>query len=128
VELTSVLLSIKPKYVKAILDGQKQYEFRKVIFKNPNINKIFIYSTYPVKKVVGTFNIREIIEGHPIELWNNFKLFSGLNENEFFSYFNGNSHGYAIKIDNPREFESPMDLTDIHSDLIPPQSFCYLRG
>ena len=34
-----VLLSIKPKYVDAILKGEKKYEFRKIIFKNKNIKK-----------------------------------------------------------------------------------------
>jgi type I restriction enzyme S subunit len=36
-----VLLSIKPKYVDAILKGEKKYEFRKIIFKI-KILKMFI--------------------------------------------------------------------------------------
>jgi hypothetical protein len=52
-----VLLSIKPKYVKSIIEGDKRYEFRKTIFKNREINRIYIYSSSPVKKIVGTFEI-----------------------------------------------------------------------
>ena len=33
-----VLLSIKPKYVKSIIEGEKRYEFRKAIFKNRDID------------------------------------------------------------------------------------------
>ena len=43
-----VLLSIKPRYVKSILEGGKRYEFRKTIFKNRKIDRICIYSSSPV--------------------------------------------------------------------------------
>lgn len=31
-----VLLSIKPEFAERIFNGSKKYEFRKVIFKNPD--------------------------------------------------------------------------------------------
>ena len=60
-----VLLSIKPKYVKSIIEGEKRYEFRKTIFKNREINRIYIYSSSPVKKIVASFVIGTILEDHP---------------------------------------------------------------
>ena len=57
----TVLLSIKPDYVEKILDGSKKYEFRKIIF-NDNIQRIMIYSSSPVKKIVGFFRRGQIIE------------------------------------------------------------------
>ena len=50
--LTDVLLSIKPKYVREILDGTKQYEFRKQIFRDRSRETVFIYSSSPEKKIV----------------------------------------------------------------------------
>lgn len=50
--MSSMLLSIKPIYAKAILEGKKEYEFRKRRCK-PGVNKIVFYSTSPESKVVG---------------------------------------------------------------------------
>jgi predicted transcriptional regulator len=38
-----VLLSVKPKFVEKIISGTKRYEFRKIIFKENEINRIYIY-------------------------------------------------------------------------------------
>ena len=56
-----VILSIKPKHVEKILSGEKQYEFRKQIFKNPEVENIFIYASSPVKKIVAVFRPAKII-------------------------------------------------------------------
>ena len=66
-----VLLSIKPRYVKSIIEGEKWYEFRKTIFKNRGINRIYTDSSSPVKKIVGTFEVGEILEDNPGHLWHN---------------------------------------------------------
>ncbi len=44
-----VLLSVKPKYANEIIAGRKKYEVRKSIFKRENIEKMYIYSSSPVK-------------------------------------------------------------------------------
>ena len=122
-----VLLSIKPKHVDKILCGSKKYEFRKIIFKNENIREIVIYSSSPTKKIVGTCAIGSVIEDRPLILWEMFKEFSGLREEEFFSYFNGREKGYAIEIEEIRKFESPVDPWEFNADFIPPQSFQYIN-
>jgi predicted transcriptional regulator len=38
----NVLLSIKPRYVEAILKGDKRYEFRKNIFRNKDVENLGI--------------------------------------------------------------------------------------
>ena len=73
-----VLLSIKPKYVKSILEGEKRYQFRKTIFKNREINRIYIYSSSPVKKIVASFEVGSIFENHPVDLWDNVKDYAGI--------------------------------------------------
>ncbi len=60
----NVLLSIKPKYVNEIINGNKRYEFRKVIFRNRNVTTVYIYSSSPEKQIVGSFEIGDIIEDH----------------------------------------------------------------
>lgn len=50
--MCKILLSINPNHVENIFNGTKKYEFRKVECKKP-VDKIIIYSTSPIKKVVG---------------------------------------------------------------------------
>ncbi|MBA2853834.1 putative transcriptional regulator [Methanococcus maripaludis] len=62
----TILLSIKPKYVEELLKSSK-----KSIFKKYDKNElVFIYSSYQVKRIVGTFSVRDIIENCPKILWN----------------------------------------------------------
>jgi type I restriction enzyme, S subunit len=123
-----VLLSIKPKYVKSIIEGDKRYEFRKTIFKNREINRIFIYSSSPVKKIVGTFEIGGILEDHPVNLWDTVKEFAGIDNRNFFAYFEGKSRAFAIEIQNLQEFIDPIDPYETMPGFVPPQSFCYIDG
>ena len=102
----NVLLSIKPRYVEAILKGDKRYEFRKNIFRHKDVEYVYIYATAPVKKLVGFFKIGDIIEDHPVCLWDQLGDVSGLNEREFFSYFADNDRGFAIEIQSVVEFST----------------------
>ena len=122
----NALLSIKPTYVEAIVKGEKRYDFRKSIFGSKNIEKVYIYSTAPIKKVVGFFTIGEIIADHPERLWGQFKEYSGLSETEFFSYFRGNEKGFAIEIENVEVFITPIDPKELRPSFVPPQFFCYV--
>ena len=123
-----VLLSIKPKYVKSIIEVDKRYEFRKTIFKNREINRIYIYSSSPVKKIVGTFEIGGILEDHPNELWDTVKEFAGIDTRDFFAYFEGKSRAFAIAIQNFQEFNNPIDPYETMPGFVPPQSYCYMDG
>jgi type I restriction enzyme S subunit len=122
-----VLLSIKPKYVKSIIEGEKRYEFRKSIFKNREVNRIYIYSSSPVKKIVATFEVGEILEDHPVDLWDNVKEYAGINVRDFFSYFEGKSRAFAIEIQNLQEFNDPINPYETIPGFVPPQSYCYVN-
>ena len=122
-----VLLSIKPKYVEAIMRGHKKYEFRKSIFRQRNLAKVYMYSTAPVQKVVGTFGIGTIIEDHPKLLWNQLHEFSGLEDDEFFRYFKDIERGFAIEIKSVEIFKEPINPWDAIPRFVPPQSFCYIE-
>jgi len=124
----NVLLSIKPKYVEEIINGNKRYEFRKSIFRcREDVELVYVYSTSPVKKIVGVFTIETIIEDHPRKLWENFREFSGIGEEEFFSYFGGHKKGFAIGIGNVEVFEDPIDPKNSIPGFVPPQSFRYVE-
>ena len=122
----NVLMSVKPVYVSKIIEGTKKYEFRKSIFKKRSVDLVYIYSSHPVKKIVGKFTIGDILEDRPDNLWDAVKDQSGLDESEFFNYFEGRSKGYAIGIDEFTPFKDPIDPRLHYDNFVPPQSFCYV--
>jgi len=123
-----VILSIKPKYIRAIMTGEKRYEFRKKIFKNRIIDRVFIYSSAPVQRIVALFEIGTILEDHPAALWDSVRDYAGIDDREFFSYFAGKTRGYAIGIENVQEFDEPIDPRVSIPGFVPPQSYCYVEG
>ena len=60
--MPSILLSIKPEYAEKILSGEKRYEFRRKLCKR-EIDKIYIYATRPVQKVIADAGMRDILKG-----------------------------------------------------------------
>lgn len=122
----NVVLSIKPEFAFKIFDGTKRFEFRKAIFKNPNVKKIIVYASSPVQQVIGEFEFDEILKCEKNELWELTKQHSGITEDFFFSYFEEKVDGYAIVIKNTVMYPSPKCLK-ADFQLLPPQSFAYYQ-
>lgn len=111
--------------MKEIIEGRKRYEFRKRIFKDGEVKKIYVYSSSPVKKIVGYFRIGKIIKDKPELLWNKFKQYSGINQEEFFEYFKDKDDGFAIEISQFVQFFNQLDPYLFFEEFVPPQSYMY---
>ncbi len=122
-----ILLSIKPKYINQIIIGKKRYEFRKETFKERHSNEILVYSSAPIKKIIGKFKIGKIIEDSPERLWKNVKDAAGISDEEFFAYFEGKNIGYAIEIVDFVLFDVPIDPKLLDPNFVPPQSYLYIK-
>ncbi|HEL2041511.1 ASCH domain-containing protein [Streptococcus suis] len=121
------LLSIKPEFVAEIIEGRKKFEYRKKVFKRSDISSIVVYATKPYGKVVGEFEIAEIIEENLDTLWNETRKFSGISEEFFYDYFKDRESGFAIKIKKFIEYEEHLELSEFDSSIkVAPQSFCYI--
>lgn len=120
-----VLLSIKPEFAFKIFEGTKKFEFRKVIFKNPNIKTVVVYASSPVQQVIGEFEIDDILSFEPDAIWKMTKKYSGITEEFFYEYFSDRDVAHAIKIKNTRKYKKPLDIRQSFN-VIPPQSYVYL--
>jgi predicted transcriptional regulator len=125
---TSVLLSIKPKFAEKIFDGEKRFEFRRRVFANKNVKKIVVYVSAPISKVVGEFEIEDIIELEIENLWDHTKEHSGIAKDYFDSYFDGLETGFAIKIGKTCKYDAPLKLDEDFNVKHAPQSFIYLES
>jgi predicted transcriptional regulator len=119
-----VVLSIKPEFANKIFDGSKKFEFRKSIFKNENVKTILVYSSSPVQKVIGEFQIEKIIKHDLKTLWDLTKEYSGITKEYFYQYFADKQQGFAIKIKTKTRYRKPKCLRE-DFNLTPPQSFAY---
>jgi predicted transcriptional regulator len=119
-------LSIKPRYADAIFRGEKRFEFRRAIFRKP-VAVVVVYTSSPVSRVVGEFDIEAIITDTIEGLWKRTKHCAGIDRERFFSYFAGRKIGHAIAIGSVRRYPMSLDLSS-NFGLRPPQSFAYLSS
>jgi len=117
-------LSIKPEYVDKILQGTKKYEFRRRIAKD-TIDSIYIYSTYPVMKVVAKVEVSGIVFAAPSTLWENTKSAAGISRRKYREYFKGCKTAYAYKLGGIYMFDPPKSLQEFGVPFAP-QSFIYI--
>ncbi len=122
---TQVLLSIKPEFADKIFEGSKKYEFRRTLFKSKSVKRIVVYASSPIQKVIGEFEIGDIITQGKNEIWETTKQHSGIEKEYFDEYFEGKAVAHAIKIVNPKRYGSPFCLSDFNIKTAP-QSFVYL--
>ena len=121
----NMLISIKPEYVENIFNGSKKYEYRKIRCKQ-DIDKIIIYSTYPIMKVVGEAKVEKILEDSPDRIWEKTKKYSGIDLNFYQKYFKDRSKAIAYKLTNIKKYDSPKELSS-YGIKAAPQSFVYIQ-
>lgn len=124
----SVLLSVKPRFANAILNGEKSFEFRRALFRNRDVRRVVIYASSPVQRVIGEFLIDDILTMGPAELWKVTCSGSGIEKEYFDEYFAGRDTAHALKVSHPRRYLEPMELGSAVGIDRPPQSFCYISG
>jgi predicted transcriptional regulator len=125
-----LLLSIHPKYVDAIMAGEKTVELRR---RKPSIESglALIYATSPRKELVASFEISSVRRTPLVLLWQAVRDSAGVSRREFYSYFAGQNTGVAIQIRKVMAFHEPIPLDDLREmwrGFQPPQGFCYLTG
>ena len=120
-----VLLSIKPEFVEKIFTGEKKFEFRKTMFKRKDVTAVVIYASAPICRVVGEFQIEELLNDDVKTVWERTHKYSGVTEDYYMSYFCGRKIATAIQIGQIRKYSNARLLSDYNINQAP-QSFCYI--
>lgn len=123
---TRILLSVKPQFAEAILEGRKTFEFRRALFRRRDIDTVVLYASHPTRKILGEFTIEDVLSLEIEALWTATQHGGAIDRAYFDSYFEGRSDGYAIKIGNPCRYEVPLCLRTDFGITAPPQSFRYV--
>ena len=85
-----------------------------------------VYASAPISKVIGEFEIDTIFQQDLTTLWDKTSEFSGITEAYYADYFEGKKEGFAIKVKNPKMYDSQLCIKESFG-LNPPQSFAYVR-
>lgn len=122
--MCNMLISINPQHVENIFNGTKKYEYRKIRCKQ-DVDKIIIYSTYPIKKIVGEAKVEKILEDSPDNIWEETKNYSGIDLKFYQQYFKDRSKAIAYKLTNIKKYNIPQELSS-YGIKSAPQSFIYV--
>ena len=122
--MCTILLPIKPEYVDKIIGQSKLYEYRKKGCKQ-KVEKIVIYCTAPVKKIVAEVLVEDLISNSPSQLWNMTKQYSGISKSKYMEYFENKDIAFAFKLGKVTKYETPKTLQELGINYYP-QSYVYL--
>ena len=122
----NILMSIRPNFCHLIFDGMKIYEYRKKIFAHSDVDKVYIYATKPICKIIGCFTIDEVIEDKKSYMWEITHKGGGINKEYFDAYFKNCDMAHAIKIGEVVKLDNPIDPKEVIKDFHAPQNFMYL--
>jgi predicted transcriptional regulator len=123
----ALLISVKPVYANAILDGLKTVELRRTRPNLPDGSLVILYSSTPTRAVVGWAHLSGVRQGTPDEIWDAFGDAAAIAEPDYDIYFAGADQAFALELDDVVTASRPVPLEVIRSiGVQPPQSWRYL--
>ena len=123
--MSTILMSIKPEYVNKIFSCEKKYEYRKRNCKQ-KIDKIVVYSSYPVQKVVGELIIKQVLCDNKNTIWDKTNKYSGTSKNKYDNYFKNCENAVAYEIEKAIFYSKSKSLSDFNIKTAP-QSYVYIN-
>ena len=119
-----ILLSIKPKWAKLILEGKKTVELRKQWTKSNDIERIYLYASAPVKRIVGWMELKCAICESVAELKQDAEGRSQVSPEDFDAYYQGKEKGWGLFVSKAAEIDPiPLDVVAKR----PPQNWMWLN-
>ena len=115
-------ISIPPFFLK--IGGQHSHQMLKKKCKQ-KVDKIVIYCTDPIKKVVAEVLVEDLISNTPIKVWNITKEYAGISKIKYMQYFANTEVAYAYKLSKIKKYDVPKTLEELGINYYP-QSYVYL--
>ena len=90
------------------------------------MDKVYVYATKPICKIVGFFTIDEAIEDTKTNIWAQTHIGGGISKEYFDAYFKNCDMAHAIKICQVVKLDNPIDPKSVIKDFHAPQNFMYV--
>ena len=123
-----VLMSIKPCYARLIKAGEKTVELRRVAPKITSGDFIVIYESKPVQRITAICEVETVVSAKILDLWGQVQNEICITKDLFEQYFAGKECGNGIKIKNVSVLQTSKALSELSSNLLPPQSYRYISA
>ena len=124
---SSLLLSIKPRFANAILEGRKTVEIRRQFSQRWCGTKLLIYASAPEASVVGECVVDQIEVGPPKEIWARYRDWMCCTHGEFVEYCGERPLVSALTLRDVRPLPSPVKRSHMEdvlgATLHAPQSY-----
>lgn len=126
----ALLLSIKPRYARAILEGRKTVEVRRKFPVVPAGTTVVLYSSSPEKAIIGTVRLKRTMRVDPSHVWTLHGSDIDIDEGDLDNYLDGANESTLLEVEAPDVWEQPVSLNSLREILgvEPPQSFRYLKS
>lgn len=121
-----LLLSIRPHFADAIIEGSKTIELRRT---RPHVapgSHVILYASSPRMAVVALARVASILEDEPANIWREHQEEVGISASGFHNYFEGTDTAYALQLEDVTPLD-PLSLSELRAlGVEPPQSWRYL--
>lgn len=126
VEKQTIMISISSNEAEQLFDNAKSVVFFKVTPKYP-VEKVLVYVTSPVQKVVGEFDLLKIDVNSVNTSWNKYRSSSVISSRkEYLEYFNSHKEAHALLASKVYKYRKPKDLASFNMNK-GPSGFTYLK-
>lgn len=126
----ALLLSLRPRFAHAILDGSKTVELRRTRVAAPPGTPLVLYASSPTMAVVGIATLSDRHTASPSTIWRKHRQNLGLTRAEFTEYLVGADQATALTISDIHTLANPLTLAWLrtHAAFQPPQSYRYVAS
>ncbi|GAA1706958.1 hypothetical protein GCM10009745_63530 [Kribbella yunnanensis] len=126
----ALVLSLRCRFARAIIDGSKTVELRRRPIKALPGTTVILYESSPTMAVVGTATLIDVVSLRPHTAWRRYRGTLGLTWNEFIEYLDGTDQAHLLRLDDVKELTRPLSLHKLRASgtFHPPQSFRYLSS
>ena len=115
-----ILLSIKPNWADLILEGKKTVELRKQWTKANDVERIYLYASAPLQKIVGWIELQQAVCEDVADLKRDSEEGSCVSSEDFDAYFKDKEKGWGLFISRAQKM-NPLSIKAV--DERPPQNW-----
>lgn len=124
-----MLLSVRPRFAAAIVDGSKTAEVRRQRVDVVPGTPVVLYASAPVMAVVATASIAEVDFAAVDDLWSRHSRDVALTSDEFLGYLDGRARGCVLVLTDVKKLDEEIALAELRNQVAgfqPPQSYRFI--
>lgn len=123
-----LILSLRPRFATAILDGSKTAEVRRRRVCVPPGTLAILYASTPVMAVVGTALVKAVHVLAPDDAWRTYGNSTDLQRTEFDAYLEGSAVACIICLHRAQPIRPVLPLRELRelNEFQPPQSYRFV--